>query len=385
MTVPIKTMLGALVVGIVGILGLSPAIADPDGEKLLNNLIAQARQEGAFNGFLGSAMTGRTSSKLEAAFKKRFGLDIDVSLPLINPTRYASKAAAEAKAGVQPKYDVYGGSGKNAVQLVALGAVQKIDNWKSLLAEINSDVRAGRARPEQISHEPFTGFAFLYLSRLKTLIYNTQLISREKLPTTHPELGDPKYKGMWSQPPFAAHWDIGLLAYPNVSKEDWLEIVRKAGKTAGAVQGSNASTQRVLLGEYAFMVGNTYNFLRVKAKDPEAPIDITYFKDYNPVVGSYYVVRKGAKHPAAATLFTLWMGTPEAKAIWQAETYYTQFLWGETELDRKIRKYLEESAGKVTSFFDTQNGVELLRWYGTKEGRQYRKAISRAIRGEKAN
>lgn len=74
------------------------------------------------------------------------------------------------------------------------------------------------------------------------------------------------------------------------------------------------------------------------------------------------------------------MGTPEAKSIWQALTYYTQ-MWGETDLDKRVRKDFEGSGAKTISFFDSQEGVELLRWYGTKEGRAYRKAMSQAVRG----
>jgi len=349
----------------------------------LSELIAKARKEGALNVTATSSLKPVTAHKLAAGFKKRFDLNIEVTVTPLSDTRNFPKYAAETKAGVAATYDAVDGSGKNDVQLVAIGGVQKIEGWEALLAEINPLVRSGKVKPRQISPNPFSGLAFQYMSRLKSIIYNPKLISKEELPKTHADLTDPKYKGRWTQPPFAAHWDIGPLVFPDISKEKWIELVKKAGLNAGAVQQESAGVQRVLLGEFAFAPANTYYFLRIKGKDPDAPIEISYFKDYNPVTGSYYVVRKGARHPAAGTLFTLWMGTPDAKAIWQRDLYATQFQWGEGELETKIRRYLQESGAKAISFFDSQQGVEFLRWIGTPEGRKYRKAVSKAIRGKK--
>ncbi len=349
----------------------------------LGELIAKARQEGALNATVSNQTSPKIIPKLAAAFKKRFELDIQVTLLPLGGTRLFPKAAAATRVGAVPTYDALQGSGKNNVQLVTIGGAHKTDGWESLLAEINPLVRSGKVKPKQISPDPFSGFSFQYVSLLKGLIYNPRLISKEELPKTHAELTDPKYKGRWTQPPWADHWDIGPLVFPDISKEKWLKIVKRAGENAGAVQKESVGVQRVLLGEFAFALANTYYFLRAKGKDPQAPLQITYFKDYNPVTGLYIVVRKGARHPAAGTLLAMWMGTPEAKAIWQPDTYATQFRWGEGKLERKVRQHLKENGAKSISFFDNKQGVEFLRWIGTPEGREYRKAVSKAIRGKK--
>jgi ABC-type Fe3+ transport system substrate-binding protein len=356
---------------------LAASAAAPSGQKLLDDLIARAKQEGVLNSSVIQSFSGPTGARLGAAFKKRFGLDIEVNLPIVDPTQYVSKAAAEIKAGVVPPYDTYVGSDKNAMELVALGGVQRIDNWEPLLAVINPLVGSGSVRPKQISHDPFSGFAFQYIHRPRAILYNPKVISRNDLPKTHAEIGDPKFKGRWVTPPYTSDWDTGPLAFPELPKLKWLEIVRKAGKNAGAVLSSRAAMQRVLLGETAA----TNNFYHLKAKDPQAPLEIAYFRDYNPVTADYYVVRKGARHPAVATLFALWMGAPDAEAIYQSHTFVGQ-LWGESEMDRKIRQGLQETGGKTLNFFDSKEGVELLRWYGTKEGSEYREAMIRAIGGE---
>ncbi len=347
-----------------------------------SELVAKARREGALNATVTFSMKPKTIPGLVAAFKRRFELDSEVIVTRVFATRYYPKAMVATKTGVVPTYDALYGSETGNIQLIEIGGVQKINDWKALLTEINPMERSGKVRANQISPEPFTGHAFEYLNRLKGIMYNPKLISKEELPKTHAELADPKYKGNWTQPPWANHWDIGLLVFPDFSQEEWLKIVRKAGKNAGAVQTDKVGVQRVVLGEFAFAIINTHAFLKLKSLDPQVPAKMAYFKDYNPVNASYYIVRKGARHPATATLFAMWMTTSEAKAIWQPDTFGTQFLWGEGKLERKIKQYLQESGGRIINPLETQKGVKFMKWLGSPEGRKYRKAVSGAIRGK---
>ncbi len=376
-TVLIRTLsivVGALLVGVVFAPRVTPAAA-------LTELVAKAKQEGALTVTVSSSLTGRPTQQLVAAFKKRFGLDIEVTLTPVSDRKSYSKALAAAKIGSVPTYDAIEGPDTNNTGLVGAGGIQKIDNWETLLAEINPQVRSGKVRLEQLSPGPLKGYGFAYISRIKALLYNPKLISREKLPKTHAELADPKYKGRWTQPPWTSHWNIGPMVFPELGKDKWVDIVRKAGKNAGAVQPESAGVQRMLLGEYAFGLGATHYVFRYRAKDPQAPLAVTYFEDYNPVQTSFYVVRKGARHPAAATLFAMWMGTPEAESIWQPAVFYTQ-LWGTSDIDRKVRQLRDQSGAKYVDYLSTKKGLDFLKWFRTEEGRKYKQALSRAIRGE---
>jgi hypothetical protein len=75
------------------------------------------------------------------------------------------------------------------------------------------------------------------------------------------------------------------------------------------------------------------------------------------------------------------MATPEAQAIWQPVYFYTQ-LWGESDLDKKERKFIEDSGAKIVDFLDSEEGLAYLNWMGTDEGRKFKEALGRAIRGE---
>lgn len=356
-------------------------VAQNAGSTTLPELVQKAKQEGALNATVVSSLTGKETQRLAAAFKKRFGLEINATITPVLDTQNYPKAIAETKAGAVPTYDAMEGTVTNNMALIGLGGGLKIDNWERLLAEINPLVRAGRVRPEQLSPGPLKGLAFAFLSRTKSLIYNPKLISRDKLPRTHADLGLAQYKGMWTQPPWTTHWEPGPLVVPGMSKEKWVEIVRQAGRNGGAVQVENAGVQRLLLGEYAFTMANIYYYFSYKAKDPQAPMEITFFRDYNVTTDAYYIVRRNARNPAAGTLFALWIGTPEAQAIWQPRDFNTQ-RWGESELDRRERKFMEESGAKLFYFIDSQKGLEFLEWMSTDEGRNYKEALGKAIRGE---
>ena len=371
----VRMVAGVLLLGVAFVPQISPAAT-------VNELVAKAKQEGVLNATVTSSLTGKTTQQLAAAFKKRFGLDIEITLTPVGDTENYPKAIAETRTGVVPTYDAMEGSETHNLALMRVGGIQKIDDWESLAGGINSYVRSGKAHADQLSPAVLNGFAFAYLTRIKALIYNPRLISIKDLPRTHAELADPKYKGKWTQPPWTTHWEPGPMVFPDIGKEKWLEIVRNAGKNAGTVLPENPGVQRVLLGEYAFTPANTYYAFQAKAKDPQAPIEITYFKDYNLMTSSYYIVRKGARRPAGATLFSFWMATPEAKAIWQPAIFVTQFMWGESELDKKVRQLIHDSGAKLVDFISTEKGRDLLAWYGTEEGVKYTQSMGKAIRGE---
>ena len=370
-----RIMAGVLLLGVAFAPQIAPAAT-------VNELVAKAKQEGALIATVISDLSERATPKLAAAFNKRFGLDLRVTLTPVTDTENYPRAIAEAKAGTVPSFDAIEGSEINNISLVGAGGLDNVGNWESLLAEINPLVRDKKARPEQISPIPLSGYAFEYFSRVKAILYNPRLISRNDLPRTHAELANPKYKGKWTQPPWTSHWDIGPFVFPEIAKEKWLEIVRNAGKNAGAVQTEQRGVERVLLGEFDFAIANTHYAFHVKAKDPNAPVEITYFQDYNQGNGSYYGVRKGSRHPAAAALFALWMGTPEAESIWQADNFATQYKWGESKLDRMDRELIKKIEANIVELVSTQKGRDFLAWYGTEEGRKFRQAVGKAIRGE---
>ena len=353
------------------------------GKQLLDDLVRRARQEGALNATIYIPFRGKIEAQLVEAFQKRFGLQIKVTTAAGASAQEYPKAIAETKAGAPSAYDTLWGTATDNMVLVGAGGTQRVENWEGLLAEINPMVGSRKIRPEQISPRPLQGHGFLGWSRPKALVYNRSVISKDDLPKTHSDLGHPKYKGKLTQPAWPDSWDIAPAVFEPFDKEKWLQIIRKTAENTYSVEFEIPGTQRVVLGEVGLAFDNAGHALSLLHKDPQLPIVIAYFQDYNPIIDFLYVVRKGARHPAAATLFAMWTTTPEAATIWQtADDFVTQLRLGDSALDRKVRETITRNRAPMIGFLDNEKTAKVLEWYSTEEGTKFRRAIADAIRGK---
>jgi ABC-type Fe3+ transport system substrate-binding protein len=361
---------------------LAAAAESPSkGKQALDELVAKAKQEGELVATIQSSWSKGLIPPLTDAFRKRFGLDIKVTVANVNSAQHFPVAIAESQAGAPATYDAVQGDDAETMQIVGAGATQKVENWAILLAEINPLVRSGKVRPDEISRGPFQDHSFMFMANVKQLIYNTKSISEKDLPRTHRDLADPKYKGKFAQPPWTSHWEIAPVAFDKFDRNEWLEVVRRAGKNSGAVMGESGAVQRVILGEFAFALAQDRYMRQVFAKDPKAPIAARFFDDYNELNQVYYSVRTRARHPAAGTLWALWMTSPESQRIWQPSDLQAM-PYGDSQLDRDFKQNIEKSKARVIGFLDNEKTMDLLKWYRTEEGRKYLDAVARAIRGE---
>jgi ABC-type Fe3+ transport system substrate-binding protein len=361
---------------------LAAAAESPSkGKQALDELVAKAKQEGELVATIQSSWSKGLIPPLTDAFRKRFGLDIKVTVANVNSAQHFPVAIAETQAGAPATYDAVQGDDAETMQIVGAGATQKVENWATLLAEINPLVRSGKVRPDEISRGPFQDHSFMFMANVKQLIYNTKSISEKDLPRTHRDLADPKYKGKFAQPPWTSHWEIAPVAFDKFDRNEWLEVVRRAGKNSGAVMGESGAVQRVVLGEFAFALAQDRYIRQIFAKDPKAPIAARFFDDYNELNQVYYSVRTRARHPAAGTLWALWMTTAESQRIWQPSDLQAM-PYGDSQLDRDFKQNIEKSKARVIGFLDNEKTMDLLKWYRTDEGRKYLDAVARAIRGE---
>ncbi len=354
-----------------------PVAASTEGKRVLDELIAQAKKEGVLTTQV-VRQAGRVTPKLMKAFKKRFGLNnLKSNIAKGGQTKAYAQLFATLRAGGKPPYDTYPGAGDNVVELMHAGNAQKIANWKLLLAEINPLVRSSKVKPEEVSPSPFTGYAFSFAGRNKVMIYNPKLISEKDLPKSRADMANPKYKGQYALGIFTSEWELGTLVY---ERDKWLKTVDTIGKNSAGVMHTTQAKNRLLLGEFAFFPGNFYHYLSAKAKDSEAPIGYRWYADGTGTTQIFYIVPKGARHSAVGTLFSMWMGTPEAEAIWQPPSFYTNVHWGQSDYDKMARKTLKESGSKLLSFYDSPESLEVLKWFGTDEGKAYRRDITKKIR-----
>jgi ABC-type Fe3+ transport system substrate-binding protein len=314
-----------------------------------------------------------------SAFKKRFGLDdLEINIAVGGQPQKFAQLKANLSAGVPPALDSLTGSDENVADALGSGYVQNIDNWQLLLAEINPLVRSGTVKPEEISPGLYSGSAFIWGNRAKAIVYNPKLISESDLPRTHLDLAEARYKGKFAVPPWIDEWVTGILVYKDKGK--WLETLDQVGKNAMGVFHLNRGLQRLLLGEIAFLPANNYHYYMAKKKDSDAPVGISYWSDYTGISKITFVVPKGSRHPAAATLWNLWMTTPESEAIWQPESLYVNISYGQSDFDKKIRANYAKANTTLLSFFDNEETHKALKWLGgTDEGERYRNDIVKAV------
>jgi ABC-type Fe3+ transport system substrate-binding protein len=353
-----------------------PASASPEGKRLLDELVARAKQEGALNANLRPGL-GPVGDDLANAFKRRFGLDIPIEFDALTlELELISKQRAAMQAGLPPTVDALNGPDARHIDLLEAGFQMPIENWQLLLAEINPVVASGEVKADDLSPGPFNGYAFLWSTVGKALLYNPNLITRADLPRTRADLADPKYRGKLATSTFAEAWQFGVMFYP---RDEWLRTVDRVGQNAAAVLTFADSLNRILIGDLTLTDSNEYYYWQAKAQDAQAPIGLHWFADYTAIGSVLYSVPRGAKHPAAGTLFALWMTTPEAEAILQRGVPYPNIVAGQTELSKDIRKAIRESGSPVVRWYDNEKTLETLKWYGSPEGQAYYNELIRGL------
>ena len=379
MTSPVKSWIAAGLWGLCAVAWSMPITAHAASAQGsgLKGLIEGARKEGRLNVTVVTSQGAKGGEALGEGFKRRFGLgDMKITFDLNQGTAGdAHKAIAEHQSGIPPTFDAMYFVDEAVLLLKDAGAISRIDNWQSLLAEIAPEAHKVR---EKLSPAPFDGYAFTWATRTNALLYNPNLIAREELPKTLTEYGNPKYKGKYSVPPWITRAIIGTLKY---DKDEWLNIVRSWGRNKGHMLAFNAGIDRLLLGELAFLSANAYYYYAEKDRDPKAPIGLSFFDDLTTLHRAMNVVLAGARHPNAAKLFTLWSIGEEASLLFQKHSYAPNVYLGKKgPLSTAIVSELEKRNIKPVTWFDTPQTVKEFLWYETAEGKKYAQAIDRAQR-----
>lgn len=357
------------------------AAADSEGARLLADLVERARKEGHLNTAT-RTQVGPYVPKLIAAFNKRFGLNLDITMALGDQTGKMAQLITTLEAGGSPALDGYATQDTDMIELVKRGFVEYLDGWEKILPEINPKVKSGEVTLEQISPKPFAGYAFIWADSARGFLYNTNKIKANELPKTIVELADPKWKGRFVNIPYTSPWEMGYVLYykqKGMPPEKWIEVMDGVGKNTYAVLRSGG-VERLMIGEFDFMVEALSTWFELKDKAPDAPVGFQFWSDYTQVVHAEMFTPKGSRTPAASHLFNLWMTTPEAASIWMPGTYDVNMRYGSSANDEKARKLVQDAGSTVASFLDHPKGLEELDWLGSDEATEFKAEINRKIK-----
>jgi ABC-type Fe3+ transport system substrate-binding protein len=283
-----KKLLVAAVAALLGSVLTAPITKAEEMPAGIQNILAQAKQEGTVSMFTGSTRyTQDNADKLSKAMQAKFGFPITVKLEALGPhPSVIQRIATEYKTGIKdPPVDLL----PSALALIKIlrqaNAIAPVD-WKAL----------GIAASKVMA--PGDNVAVSTIAR--GIIYNTNLVKPGEAPKTFQDLLNPKWKGKIVAP---AIGDVFALLVPVMGEQEAYSFVRKLVNDQKLVLIHSVSDvdTKVINGEYAIGYAVPANWTGQQKKG--APVANARL---NKVSGQTFnaVVLANAKHAAAAELFT---------------------------------------------------------------------------------
>jgi iron(III) transport system substrate-binding protein len=272
-------------------------------------LIAGAKKEGDEIVFVAGAQTfgGRKGlAEIETAFNKKFGLKARINFaagPDMNAR--AARLITEVKANRQSSSDLYLGSQSHFALLHKENALEKV-NWAGTFSWLSKEM------------EIFPGEGVLVYTSPNGIIYNANLIPKDKAPKSYSDLVDPRLSPTWAGklaiPPYVA-WlaDLSLVWGQEKAKDFARKVVALSG---GRLRYSEE--ERVVSGEFPIMA-NLGDALGAMWAWQAKGAPLVAVPGLNPINTDYFQlgVPRNSPHPNLARLLVAFMASKEAQAVLQ--------------------------------------------------------------------
>ena len=330
----------------------------------LDSLIAGAKKEDEIT-FVAGAQTfgGRKGlGDLEAAFNKRFGLKTRINFaagPDMNAR--AARHITEIKSGRQASSDIFLGSQSHQALMHVENALEKV-NYAGLFPWVTKEM------------EIYPNEAVLVYTSPNGIVYNANLIAKDKAPKNYLDLVDPRLSPSWAGklaiPPYVA-WLAELSL--NWGQEKVKDFTRKLVAISGG-RLRYSEEERIVSGEFPVManLGDALGAMwtwqakgaPIIAVPGTSPINTDYFQ---------LSVPKNVAHPNLAKLFVAFMTTKEAQAIIQKHESRSSHLVEGT----MMQKYLKENRIQV------QEPKESIAYYlkgETDDGLQFKAELAKILK-----
>jgi ABC-type Fe3+ transport system substrate-binding protein len=276
--------------------------------ETVESLAAAAKKENEIT-FVAGAQTfgGRKGiAELEAAFNKKFGLKTRINFaagPDMNAR--AARHITEIKSGRKPSSDIFLGSQSHQALMHVEGALENV-SYSGLFSWVTKEM------------EIFPNETVLVYTSPNGIIYNVNLISKDKAPKSYLDLVDPRLSPSWAGklaiPPYVA-WLAELSL--NWGQEKVKDFARKLVAISGG-RLRYSEEERIVSGEFPVManIGDSLSAMwtwqskgaPIMAVPGTTPVNTDYFQ---------LSVPKNAAHVNSAKLFVGFMATTEAQTILQ--------------------------------------------------------------------
>ncbi|HYJ16039.1 MAG TPA: extracellular solute-binding protein, partial [Candidatus Limnocylindria bacterium] len=221
--------------------------------------------------------------------------------------------------------------------------------------------------------EIFPNEGLLIFTSLRGMIYNSNLIPKDKAPKTYEDLVDPKMSPTWAGklaiPPYVS-W---LVELSMIWSEDKVKNFTKRLVALSSGRLRYSEEERVVSGEFpvaANMGGATEQMWQWQAKG--APLMAVMGS--TPVLPSYFqlAVPKNSVHPHLAKLFVGFMASKEAQAILEKNDFRTSHLVDGTLMSN----YLKQNKIKL------QEAKDSINFYlqGEDSGLEFKEELTRMLK-----
>lgn len=340
--------------------GVLFADAAPAGP--LADVIEGAKKEGTVSAKLLSTLSEKSMVRVEKEIKEKYGVDLKIKfLPATQFGRLVTEVIMEQKAGAVPSVDLVIASNHIAT-LNQENALEQVD-WKPLLIkEIN---------PNVVHENPLMRGAIIFSTSHLGLMYNPEKIKPGEVPKTLADLADPKWKGRGGLQDGTSSW----LRWSHLLGKDKVLASLRAIMKNGAIKGPYIDLlNRYLLGELMWCTIGSQFYKTARDKGMPAAwqsIDIADIQEYS------LALVKGARHPNAAKLVSLYLAGPGGAKFTLEEGGAGNLHYpGNFEHDIRVQ---DQKQGLREIFGERQ--TDILKFINSKEGDQLDKEIKLILQG----
>jgi ABC-type Fe3+ transport system substrate-binding protein len=294
----------------------------------LEQIIAEAKKEGEVTLVAGASTFGgkKGFAELENHFAKRYGFKARINLTA-GPSfpQVAARIITEQKAGAKSSTDLYLGSDGTYVTMHQEKALERV-NWSGIFPWVTKEM------------EIFPQESVLIYDSFHGIIYNSNLIPKDKAPKSYEDLIDPALAPTWAGklaiPPYI-HWLVRVS--PIWGKEKVLAYARKLAPLLGG-RLRQGEEERIVSGEFPIM-GSTGGALEAMWKWQAKGAPLIGLPGTSPATMSYYqlAVPKNSVHPNMAKLFIALMATREGQSVLEKQDMRSSHLVDGTMMAKYVK------------------------------------------------
>jgi iron(III) transport system substrate-binding protein len=233
-------------------------------------------------------------------FKDYYDLDLDVSFtPGSGQGEMATKVEQELNADLPASTDVISLNASAVRQVAERGVIEAVD-WASFSPNVSD--------PEMIAAG---GAAVNVQSWVMGIVYHTDRVTGDEVPTSMEQLLEPTYEGRIYTTPFGGGFDL-LASDDGWGRERTLEYVESFADHVG---GLGFNIQPILTGEFDIMALMVPPSSALRAKADGAPVEFVIPTDAALLYENYVSIPSNSAHPNAARLFIDYLMSPEGQSV----------------------------------------------------------------------